>query len=191
MICSVSRIWVTILCGSKWLPESECIMNKPMAEAKVLKALDIPDFRHMTKDKVVSFVSMLPNMDPEVAKKALEQFPEFAKTTLEIVERLKASIDNSLEGNSANMAEFNGACRVMLDALEVELHKDGLSTEEKADIAERMTQVLDMMYRKDSENKEFLRYIVKGVVFFGACLAVTLASALGIKASANWDDKER
>ena len=166
-------------------------MSKSLSEAKVLKALDIPDFRHMTKDKVVSFVSMLPNMDPEVAKKALEQFPEFAKTTLEIVERLKASIDNSLEGNSANMAEFNGACRAMLDALEVELHKDGLSAEEKADIADRMTQVLDMMYRKDSENKEFLRNIVKGIAVFGICLAVTLASALGIKASAKWDDKER
>lgn len=166
-------------------------MNKSLSEAKVLKALDIPDFRHMTKDKVVSFVSMLPNMDPEVAKKALEQFPEFAKTTLEIVERLKASIDNSLEGNSANMAEFNGACRAMLDALEVELHKDGLSAEEKADIAERMTQVLDMMYRKDSENKEFLRDIVKGVVIFGVCLVVSLAGLLGVKASANWDDKER
>lgn len=32
----------------------------------------------MTKDKVMTMVTMLDRMDPEVAKKALEQFPEFA-----------------------------------------------------------------------------------------------------------------
>ena len=50
----------------------EVMMKHSMTEDKVLRKLDIPDFRHMTKDKVVSFVSMLPQMDPEVAKCALE-----------------------------------------------------------------------------------------------------------------------
>ena len=63
-------------------------MNKSLTEAKVLTKLGIPDFRHLTKDKVVSFVSMLPHMDPEVAKKALEQFPEFSSTALSITESL-------------------------------------------------------------------------------------------------------
>ena len=49
-------------------------MSRKLTEAKVLKTLEIPDFRHMTKDKIGSFVSMLPNMDPEVAKKALDQY---------------------------------------------------------------------------------------------------------------------
>lgn len=44
-----------------------------MSEAKVLKKLDIADFRHLTKDKVIKMASMLDKMDPEVAKKALEQ----------------------------------------------------------------------------------------------------------------------
>ena len=60
-------------------------MSKTLTEQKVLKKLGIPDFRHMTKDKVVRFASMLPKMNPEVAKKALEQFPEFAASTKEIV----------------------------------------------------------------------------------------------------------
>ena len=51
-----------------------------MSEANVLKKLDIEDFRHITKDKVIKMASMLDKMDPEVAKKALEQFPEFAGT---------------------------------------------------------------------------------------------------------------
>jgi hypothetical protein len=55
-----------------------------MSEEKVLKKLDIVDFRHLTKDKVIKMASMLDKMDPEVAKKALEQFPEFANTTKEM-----------------------------------------------------------------------------------------------------------
>lgn len=47
-------------------------MNRSLTEKQVLRKLGISDFRHMTKDKVVRFVSMLPYMDPEVAKKALE-----------------------------------------------------------------------------------------------------------------------
>ena len=44
-------------------------VSRPYNELQVLKKLDIPDFRHMTKDKVIAFASMIPRMDPEVAKK--------------------------------------------------------------------------------------------------------------------------
>ena len=56
------------------------LMSKTITEQKGLNKLDILDLRHITKDKVMGFESMLPDMDPEVAKKVLEQFPEFAKT---------------------------------------------------------------------------------------------------------------
>ena len=46
-------------------------MNRTLSEQKVLKKLDIPDFRHLTKDKIIAFASLLPQMDTEVAKKAL------------------------------------------------------------------------------------------------------------------------
>ena len=41
------------------------------SEEKVLKKMDIVDFRHLTKDKVIKMASILDKMDPEVAKKAL------------------------------------------------------------------------------------------------------------------------
>lgn len=56
-------------------------MRYNLSEKKVLKKLGIEDFRHMTKDKIVQFASMLPQMDPEVAKKALEQFPATSPST--------------------------------------------------------------------------------------------------------------
>lgn len=48
------------------------IMSKQLTEAQVLEKLNIPDFRHLSKDNVMSFASMIQDMDPEVAKKALE-----------------------------------------------------------------------------------------------------------------------
>ena len=67
-------------------------MKRMLTEQQVLKKMDIPDFRHVTKDKIITFASMLPNMDPEVAKKALEQFPDFAKTSLEVMKEYKALV---------------------------------------------------------------------------------------------------
>jgi len=44
-------------------------MKHTLSEKRVLSKLGIADFRQMTKDKVVKFASMLPYMDPEIAKK--------------------------------------------------------------------------------------------------------------------------
>lgn len=64
-------------------------MDRPYTEIQVLKKLDIPDFRHLTKDKVIAFATMIPGMEPEVAKKALEQFPNFVSISLEIMKEYR------------------------------------------------------------------------------------------------------
>lgn len=48
-----------------------------MTEKQVLRTLDIPDFRHLSKEKVMTFFSMIPQMDPEVAKKHWNNFQTF------------------------------------------------------------------------------------------------------------------
>ena len=50
----------------------------------------------MTKDKVMSFATMLPYMDPEVAKKALEQFPSFKDLAGDMVTQYKATVTPGL-----------------------------------------------------------------------------------------------
>ena len=46
-------------------------MNRALSEVQVLKKLNIEDFRHLTKDKVMTMVTMLDRMDPEVDKKSI------------------------------------------------------------------------------------------------------------------------
>jgi hypothetical protein len=43
-----------------------------VTEAEVKKALAIDSFRNMTKDKIMEFVSAIPNMDKDVAIKIIE-----------------------------------------------------------------------------------------------------------------------
>jgi hypothetical protein len=158
-------------------------MSRSLTEAKVLRKLDIPDFRHLTKDKVVSFVSMLPQMDPEVAKRALEQFPAFAETNLAIVSCLKDSLGTIVSGNAGNMAEFNARCHEALSALEAELKREDLTDEGRKMVIDGIMGIIGAIGQKDSENKEFLSDLFSGLLRYSAIALVILAAPLGLKLS--------
>ena len=74
-------------------------MSRTLTEKKVLKKLGIDDFRHLTKEKVITMATMLDKMKPEVAKKALEQFPEFSKVSKDMLKEYKETLDKGLETN--------------------------------------------------------------------------------------------
>ena len=156
-------------------------MSRTMTEAKVLRKLDIPDFRHLTKDKVVSFISMLPQMDPDVAKRALEQFPAFAETTLAIVGCLKESLGTIITGNSENMAEFNARCQEALAALEEELKREDLTDEGRKQVIDGIVGIIAAMGQKDSENKAFLSRVFDRTIAYGLLLILCLAVPLGLR----------
>ena len=158
-------------------------MSRSLTEAKVLRKLDIPDFRHLTTDKVVSFVSMLLQMDPEVAKRALEQFPAFAETNLAIVSCLKDSLGTIVSGNAGNMAEFNARCHEALSALEAELKREDLTDEGRKMVIDGIMGIIGAIGQKDSENKEFLSDLFSGLLRYSAIALVILAAPLGLKLS--------
>lgn len=154
-------------------------MSRSLSEQKVLKKLNIDDFRHLTKDKVITMVSMLDKMDPEVAKKALEQFPQFSNVAKEMLVEYKCTLDKSLESNSESVQAYYDSCQSIIKALEKQLDKDNLSFEERKYIIEKMVEISDRIGEKDSQNKKFTA-AMSGVcmVAVGVVTAV-LASVLG------------
>lgn len=154
-------------------------MNKSLTEQKVLKKLGIEDFRHLTKDKVITMASMLDKMDPEVAKKALEQFPEFAATTKEMLMEYKETLDKGLETNQESVQAYYDSCNAIIASLQKQLEDESLIFEERKYIIDRMLEVSKMMGEKDSENKKFIATLaVIGAA--AACVATAvLASAIG------------
>lgn len=162
-------------------------MSRSLTETKVLRELGIPDFRHLTKDKVVGFVSMLPQMDPEVAKHALEQFPAFAETSLAIVNCLKDSLGAMISSNAANMAEFNARCQEALSALEAELKREDLSDEGRKLIINGILGIIEAISQKDSEDKEHHRSLFLQVAGVCVIVVLSLGAPLGLKMMRSMD----
>lgn len=152
-----------------------------MTELEVLQKLDIPDFRHMTKEKVINFASMLSEMDPAVATKALEQFPEFSSTVLELAKEYMATIKKSFDTNLESTKACYSVCNAVIESLQKKLNNESLSFEEQKYYIEQMKEVAQMVNQKDSENKTFLWKVL--CIATGATLVLggIVGSAIGGK----------
>ena len=154
-------------------------MSNSISEKKVLQKLDIQDFRYLTKDKVIKMASMLDRMDPEVAKKAIEQFPEFANTTKELLSEYKDYLEKGLESNNKSVTKVYDTYSGIIQSLQKELDKDNLSFEEKKYIIEQMKEIADKVDKKDTENKKFLAGMATlATVVVGGAIAV-VATVIG------------
>lgn len=159
-----------------------------LTEKQVLKKLDIPDFRHLSKDKIMTFFSMLPNMDPEVAKKALEQFPTYASTVKEIVSEYRGFLDKALADNAESVQSYYTICRSIFNTLSEMLEQDGLSIEEKKYIIEQVLEVESHMNKKDTENKKHQLKIIGWASLLIVAFIGGLAAVLGANSGVSLPD---
>lgn len=156
-------------------------MGRTLTEQKVLKKLGIPDFRHMTKEKIVAFATMMPKMDPEVAKKALEQFPEFANSAKEIVAYYKEFAEKGFDQNSESVNSFYLTCDAIIETLKEQLQDDKLTFNEKQILIDKMIELAKMKGEKDTENKRFIGGMVKTVGGFALGAIFATAAVLGVQ----------
>ena len=82
--------------------------------------------------------SMLDKMDPEVAKKALEQFPEFANTTKELLTDYKVSLDKGLESNNESVKAVYDTYNAIITSLQKKLENENLTFEQKKYIIDKI-----------------------------------------------------
>ena len=154
-------------------------MSADLTEKQVLSALDIPDFGHLTKDKVMPLVSLLPQMQPEVAMKALEQFPNFATTVMQIATELKETIGKGIESNSENMEKCSYILQTVIEQLKEMSGRDDISFEERKYYIDKMLEVAEMQNSKDTENKEFILKVYALATGAALLLSATMLVALG------------
>lgn len=154
-------------------------MSRPYTEMQVLRKLDIPDFRHLTKDKVIAFATMVPKMNPEVAKKALEQFPDFASTSLEVMREYRGIIEEAMEDDRKSTQTCYDMYNRVMSALEKILNEDELSFDEKTYILSQMKDVADEVSRKDYEKANNRIKIISIAGSVAAAVVAILGSAIG------------
>jgi glucose-6-phosphate isomerase len=115
-------------------------------------------------------------MEPEVAKKALEQFPEFGKIVLEVMREYKVVLEKSLEDNSASNKQCYDIYNTVLNTLKKCVEKEDLSFDEKKYYLDKMMEIAKMAESKDTENKKFNWKVISAG-------AVTVIALVGIGAS--------
>lgn len=130
-------------------------------ENEVKKALAVEDFRNISKDKIMEFVSAIPNMDKEVAIKIIEQFPSYSESANNMIAQLNTMCSNAMKENGESQREAIGAYKKILDDLGELLKKDAITAEERTQITKQMIDMADRISAKDTENKEFLSGITK------------------------------
>ncbi|MFD4716732.1 hypothetical protein ACFWN5_44810 [Streptomyces sp. NPDC058430] len=145
-------------------------------QAEIKKALGIEDWRNLSKDKVIRFAAMMPNMDTEVALKIIEQFPSFKDFAKDAVSAIERAHESTLSANNQSQEHVHRACQEVRDILKGELDKDNLSWEEKKFLIEQIQETARMQFQKDSESKQFLDGALKKVLV-GATAAVALCVA--------------
>lgn len=160
-------------------------MSRPYTELQVLRQLDIPDFRHLTKDKVITFASMIPRMDPEVAKKALEQFPNFASTSLDIMKEYREIIETASDDDRESTQKCYEMYDRVMSSLERILQEDKLTFDEKTYILDQMKFIADEVSRKDSEKSNNRLKILSIAGGVAAGIVAVLGSIIGSNIIAN------
>ena len=155
--------------------------NRMLTEEQVKEHLNIPDFRHLTKDKLIEFVSAIPDMDREVAIKTIEQFPEFSGCAKILVARCETMCNAILKENGHSTQAVMDGYKQALDIL-VELSKsESFGPEDKRFFAETIVEVVDKMAAFDTVNKNFLTGITKYFSLFTGGMLLVCAVVLGVK----------
>jgi len=92
-------------------------------------------------------------MEPEVAKKALEQFPEFTKMALQVMSDYKSVLEKALEDNTESSKQCFYMYNTVMDTLKSCPEKEKIPFEEKKYYVDKMTEIAEMVESKDTENR--------------------------------------
>lgn len=146
-------------------------------ENQVKQILQIRNFRELSKDKIIEFVSLIPHMDKDVAISVINQFPAYADSAQIMVEQMNVLCDRLISDNADSIRSVTEAYLQILVTLQNRLLSQGISEKESNEISQKMISIADRIAAKDTENKQFLSELAKygtlvlgGVVLIGAAI---------------------
>ncbi|MFE5013785.1 hypothetical protein [Streptomyces sp. NPDC056690] len=162
-----------------------------MNESAVKRKLGIPNWRNLSKDKVLKFAAAMPEMATEVRLKLIEQFPSFKDLGKANIDAVTEAHKSTLAANENSQNHFYKASQDQRDALQVDLGRDDLSEALREALHDRLAQNVRQVYEKDSESKQFLGAGMKLVTAAGvAALGLSVAFVGGKLAGASEDGSE-
>lgn len=145
------------------------------SEDEVKKALDIDSWRNLSKDKVIKFAAMMPDMSNEVRIKIIEQFPKFKELALGALKVLEKEHESTLASNAQSQTHVHNAYQDIRKMLQDELEREDLSAEDRRILIEQLMETGEKEFEKDTENKQFLDGLFnKALMGVGGLVAASL-----------------
>lgn len=157
-----------------------------MTEKQLLKKLDIPDWRHLSKDKIAVFANDFYKLDPEVAKAILAQFPKFSETSLELVNQLQTIFKES----SSSVKDIDSQTLQNIQCTIERLQSDlpNASNELKAKYIDAIVELVKQEREISESHKKFHLESLKTICQTIGIIAVGLGAGLGVITSLRSND---
>lgn len=151
------------------------------SEDDVKKALNIDSWRNLSKDKLLNFVAEMPNMDKEVALRAIEQFPHFKILVGETLNSFEQRYESAQKYSWKSQKKVHEAFQSYRDTLNRELERENLSSEDRFSILNLLREAVIGESEKDSEHKAFTIKLVTIAATLGVAVIGAGVAALGGK----------
>ena len=155
------------------------MMEYTPIEQQALDMMRKTDFKNLSKNDVMSIVSKLKELKPEVARDIVAQFPEFVKLTRESLENYKdilgdiiasddeslkqvyAIADKDIDNSVESRKQFYDLAEKVLDDYSKCLDNPNLTPEEGNNIRVQEIEILKIVSDKDSEIRNHEAEIIK------------------------------
>lgn len=136
--------------------------KKLMSEEEVKKALDITDFRSLSKEKVMQFVSLIPKVDKELAMCIINQIPNYLEMAKEMVNGMIHLCDEALHDAKIGRKDVIESYRVVLETLKERLKDESLTVEDKNKITDDMIAVAEKIDAVNDKHNAHIKDILIG-----------------------------
>ena len=137
-------------------------MEQKRSMENLLESLGLPSFYDLTPEIMDKFLYKAKEMPRKELKTVLAEIPDFPKLMEASLDAFKSIGEKTLAGNTESMRNFYALCNAMQKCLEEELKKAD-DPNERIKILDMLMKIIDMAENKDSENKEYLSSVMKGV----------------------------
>ena len=172
-------------------------------EMQIKKAMGIESWRNISRDKVIRFAAMMPDMDKEVMLEIIRTFPEFTKYGNELLESLRETILKTIDKNSEDYRMSLEIIKETQSICKEQLNREDITPEERAIIWQNLMEVTKMVPIMDKENKKFYenlnsKYVkatvaalLSALVFIGGKVALDQFSGLPLEDKGDEEDEDK
>lgn len=150
-----------------------------LTEKRLMKKLGISDWRHLSKDRMMTFASSIKYVNPETAKEILNQIPNFNEYSLSLLNEYSKNIESILEKNEKTNLELLSACKSLISSIESLITSKDIDSTERDELIDKELKVIELMRLIDSDNKKY-HLILSGMLGLTSIFSVgILGSILG------------